>query len=110
MFAASVSRLLSSSDLRREEVEDPPIREGFLVKKMVFVNFLFLIIALFLINFVQDLGVVRPWQRRYFLLKRDQLLYFVNKESRMKGLTLGIIPLNSVSQINPISPSKVCLF
>jgi len=70
-----------------EDQADPPIKEGFLVKKM-------------------DLGMVRPWQRRYFLLKRDQLMYFVNRESREKGLTLGIIPLNSVQQITPISPSK----
>ena len=33
MFAANVSKLLSAGDL--EELQDPPIREGFMIKKMV---------------------------------------------------------------------------
>jgi hypothetical protein len=85
----TVDSQIDSFRKTRSDIDyDPPIKEGYLMKKT-------------------DTGLIKIWQRRYFLLKRDQLLYFVDREGREKGLTLGIIPLKSVQKIQPTVQKKV---
>mmetsp|Transcript_10336 Transcript_10336/g.14174 ORF Transcript_10336/g.14174 Transcript_10336/m.14174 type:complete len:569 (-) Transcript_10336:101-1807(-) len=50
-----------------------------------------------------DVGVIKAWKRRWFVLRLDLLVYYKSREDREHGEVIGFIPLCDASAVYPSS-------
>eukprot|EP01119_Soliformovum_irregulare_P002381 TRINITY_DN12641_c0_g1_i2.p1 TRINITY_DN12641_c0_g1~~TRINITY_DN12641_c0_g1_i2.p1 ORF type:complete len:478 (-),score=107.64 TRINITY_DN12641_c0_g1_i2:73-1506(-) len=53
-----------------------------------------------------EIGIIKQWRGRYFLLRKDTLVYYKNKEKRDEEDLIGFINLADASAIRPTYPNS----